>query len=462
MTTGELERHTARDRAAADRRASDERKARVRGRVAVAAWAVLIIGAFVVGDILRRAGLATEDDLPPLHAELRLLTWQMLPAVCVGGLAVAVLPPLAQRLPWRGLLPVCWAATALWTVVLALSDGWDALHAPLDAPTEYPTNLDAVRDDPAGWLRTFTEKLNGYTTHVRGHPPLPMLVLWALEAVGLRGTGWSAALIIAVGTSAVAAIAVTVRCVAGETLARRALPFLVLAPFTLWIATAMDAFFLGVGAWAVALAAIAATWEKASSVGGGFAARHRGLVAAAGSGLLLGTLPYLSYGLLPLFALPLAVVVLTRPSRRILAVLVCCAAVVPVAFTLGGFWWPDGVAATHETYLVSRGSAQRSYAYFAVANVAVLGILVGPATAYALPGVFSGRRPLAWLVGAALVGLLALDLSGVTKGEVERIWVPYAAWVVVATAQHRPPARRWLVAQAALALAVQALVRSHW
>jgi hypothetical protein len=398
--------------------------------------------------MLRQAGLATEDELPPLHARFRLLTWQILPAACVAALAVAVLPPLAQRLPWRILLPVFWAAAVLWTVALALSDGLDALHRPLDAPTEYPAGLDAVRADPLDWLRTFTEKLGGYTTHVRGHPPLPTLVLWALEETGLRGTGWSAAFIIAIGTSSVVAIALTVRCVAGEPAARRAMPFLVLAPFTLWIATSMDAFFLGAGAWATALIAIGA--------------KRGGLPAVAGGGLLLGTLPYLSYGLLPLFAIPLAVVILTRPSRRSLLVLLCCIAIVPAAFTLGGFWWFDGVAATHETYLISRGSAQRSYAYFAVANIAVLALLVGPATAHALPAILANRRPLAWLVGAALVGVLALDVSGVTRGEVERIWVPYAAWIVLATAQHEPPARGWLAAQVVLALGVQALVLSHW
>ncbi|MFD0850968.1 hypothetical protein ACFQ07_01915 [Actinomadura adrarensis] len=65
-------------------------------------------------------------------------------------------------------------------------------------------------------------------------------------------------------------------------------------------------------------------------------------------------------------------------------------------------------------------------------------------------------------MGAALIGLLALDVSGVTRGEVERIWIPYAAWVVLASAQHHPPARAWLSAQAALAVTIQALVSSHW
>jgi hypothetical protein len=432
------------------RLATPERAARqsVRGPIAVAAWALLIAGAFIVGELLRRNGLATEDGLPPLHAEPRLLTWRILPAAAVAAVCVAVLPSMAQRLPWRWLLPVSWSMALAWTVVLALSDGLDALHRPLDAPTEYPAGLDAVHADPLEWLSTFTERLHGYTTHIRGHPPLPTLMLWALEVLGLRGTGWSSLAIILVGTSSVIAIAITVRCVAGEGTAKRALPFLVLAPLTLWIATSMDALFLGVGSWAIALAAVAAT--------------RGNLIAAAASGLLLGTLPYLSYGLLPLFALPLAVILLTRPRARVLAVLLCCAAIVPVAFTMGGFWWPDGVAATHETYLISRGSAQRSYAYFLVANIAVLGLMVGPATAHALPAALSARRPLAWLVGAALAGLLALDVSGVTRGEVERIWVPYAAWVVLAAAQHRPPARLWLAAQAAVALAVQSLVHSYW
>ncbi|MEW2353292.1 hypothetical protein [Spirillospora sp. NPDC029432] len=403
------------------------------------------MAAFLVGYVLRRAGLATEDELPPLHARFRVLTWQIVPAACAAAVAVAVLPYAARRMSWRALLLTSWGAASVWTVVLALSDGLGALRRPLDAPTEYPAGLGAVRADPLGWIRTFTEELHGYTTHIRGHPPLPTLVLWALEEVGLRGTGWSAAFIIAIGTSSVAAIAMTARSVAGEDAARRALPFLVLAPLTLWIATSMDALFLGAGAWAAALTA-----------------RRGGLLAAAGAGLLLGALPYLSYGLLPFFAIPLAVVVLTRPSRRFLAVLLCCAAAVPLAFTLGGFWWLDGVAATHETYAVSRGSAQRSYAYFVFANIAVLALLVGPATAHALARAPFRDRPIAWLVGAALIGLLALDLSGVTRGEVERIWIPYAAWVVLAAARHAPPARGWLATQAALTLGVQALVLSHW
>ncbi|MGP4028180.1 hypothetical protein [Actinomadura sp. 3N407] len=435
------------------------------GWAAVAVWAAGIAAAFAVGWYLRRAGLATEDRLPPLHARARgwPLTWELLPAAAVAAAAVAALPVLAARLPWRALPAAGWAVAAAWAVALAAAGGWDALAAPLNAPTEYPAGLAQMRPDPLLWLQTFTERLGGYTTHVRGHPPLPMLVLWALEAAGLGGTGWAAAFIIAAGTSAVAAIAVTVRCVAGEGMARAAVPFLALAPAALWIATAMDAFFLAVGAWGTALLALAARRAGA-----------RGLAAAGAGGLLLGCLPYLSYGLLPLFAVPLAVLVLTRPRARVAAALAAGLVVVPAAFTLLGFWWPDGVRATLETYLVSRGSSQRSYAYFVLANLAVLGLLTGPAAAHALPRALGALRgairvravspaaAAAAIAAAALVGVLVLDASGVTRGEVERIWVPFSAWLLVAAALHRPPSRAWLAAQAATALAVQALIVSPW
>ncbi|KAB2346435.1 hypothetical protein [Actinomadura rudentiformis] len=430
------------------------------GRVAVALWALLIAATFAAGYLLRRAGLATEDELPPLHAEARgePHTWQLYPAIAVAVLYVALLPVLVRRLTWRPLLVAAWLATLAWTIVLALSDGFDHIAKPLDAPTEYPAGLDPVRADPAGWLRTFTDRLNGYPTHIRGHPPLPTLVFWALDAAGLRGTTWAAVVIILVATSAVIAIAMTVRLLAGEELARRALPFLVMAPLVLWIATAMDAFFLGVGAWGTVLVA--------------FAAKRNRALAALGGGLLLGSLPYLSYGLLPLFAVPAAVLIAVRPSARVVAVLLCGCAIVPVAFTLGGFWWPDGVAATYETYRVSRGSAMRPYWYFLVADFAVLGLLVGPAVAHALPSTLAplGRAardrvlpPVpTMLVGAALLGTIALAVSGVTRGEVERIWVPYAAWMMVAAARHTPPSRGWLAAQAVTALLVQSLVLSEW
>jgi hypothetical protein len=65
------------------------------------------------------------------------------------------------------------------------------------------------------------------------------------------------------------------------------------------------------------------------------------------------------------------------------------------------------------------------------------------------------------LVGAALAALLLADLSGMSKGEVERIWLPFVVWLVplAALLDRR---RGWLLAQAALALAVNHLLLTVW
>ncbi len=106
----------------------------------------------------------------------------------------------------------------------------------------------------------------------------------------------------------------------------------------------------------------------------------------------------------------------------------------------------------------------------AVGVRAVAGRIVAARTvAGRTPGVravaarLAGARGMWSLPAAALLGILAADLSGLSKAEVERIWLPYALWLLVATAwlprRHR---RAWLIAQAATALAVNHLVFTGW
>jgi hypothetical protein len=61
------------------------------------------------------------------------------------------------------------------------------------------------------------------------------------------------------------------------------------------------------------------------------------MICAAAAGVLLGALPYLSYGLLPLFAMPLAVLVLARPRASVVAIVLAVLTIVPAMFTLAGF-----------------------------------------------------------------------------------------------------------------------------
>ncbi len=77
------------------------------------------------------------------------------------------------------------------------------------------------------------------------------------------------------------------RALADESTARLAAPFVAVAPTAIWIAVSADGYFAGVAAWGIALLALA--------VPGGTAPWP--VVAAAGSGLLLGWGIFLNYGL---------------------------------------------------------------------------------------------------------------------------------------------------------------------
>lgn len=66
------------------------------------------------------------------------------------------------------------------------------------------------------------------------------------------------------------------------------------------------------------------------------------------------------------------------------------------------------------------------------------------------------------LVLAALLALLAADLSGMSKAETERIWLPFMLWLIPATALLPGRRRGWLAGQAAVALLVNHLVFTGW
>jgi hypothetical protein len=68
-----------------------------------------------------------------------------------------------------------------------------------------------------------------------------------------------------------------------------------------------------------------------------------------------------------------------------------------------------------------------------------------------------------WVPLAAMAAILTADLSGLSKAETERIWLPYAIWLLPSAALLPAPSRRWwLAAQAATALAVNHLLLTHW
>lgn len=417
--------------------------------VAIAAWGLLVVVAHLWGRHLLARGADLRLGALPLFASFDPRPGlRILPAAAVAVAVAALGPRLAARTSWRRLLLGAMSTALLWAVALALSDGPSALVRPLQSRFDY---LHAVplRPSPAEALSSFTTDLARYPIHVQGHPPGLVLALHFLDRIGLAHPGVIAGAAITAGAAAVPAALVAVREVAGESQARNSAPFLALAPAAIWIATSADALFAGVSAWAVALI-VAATGRTESS----------GDALALAGGVLFGAALLLSYGAAPLAAIPLAVAAARRRVRPLLLAGAGALAVVG-AFAAAGFWWLEGLWATRLRYLAGVGG-RRPYSYFLVGNLAAFALCVGPAAAAGLSRL--ADRGVWLLAGGALAAVAAADLSGLSKGEVERIWLPFAPWVLVGTcALGAVKARRaWLALQAAVGLSLQVLVVSPW
>jgi hypothetical protein len=446
--------------------------------LAVGAVLVLEVVAWAVGDWLFRHGADVHAATPPLYAG-----W--LPRVGPGSLAavlVAVLvvlrgPRLAARLPFRRLLCVGYLVSVAWTVALALIDGWNTgIAGRLTESHEYLVEVPRVIDAPGEFLRTFTEHIlafqpGSFTTHVAAHPPLAVLLFAGMDRIGLGGGGPAGLLCILIGASAPMAVGVALRGFGGadgERLARVALPFGVLAPAAIWVGVSADGMYAAVLAWAVALL-----------VQGG----SRPVLALI-SGVLFGCCLFFSYGLALAGLFPLAVLALTRRVRPVLLATVGVVSVTAV-FAALGFWWFDAFSLVKQLYAqpLQFGSADRPYGYWVWAAPGAFAVALGPATVAGVRRMLAGapalfRVPAGWssgtsqavaaraLTALACAGLLAAliaDLSGMSRGESERIWLPFAIWLIptaaLLPARH---ARWWLLAQAVVALTVNHLLNPPW
>ena len=422
------------------------------GAVAVGAAAVLVAIAVLWGQAFVRRGPELFLSAPPFVG-----VWQ---ASWVPGLVWAVVlaaalvwwwVPLVERLRWGWVLAGSGALSLLWSVVLQASEGWTSLYTVLGNRRAYLPTARSI-DSPVEFLRTFVVRLPDYPTHVKGHPPGATLAHWVVDTLGAGRSDVLTASFLLIAASAAPASLVALRRVAGEEAARRAAPFAGLAPAVVWIASSPDAMFMGVAAWAVACGAIAVT-----------SGPRRAGVAGLGSGVLAGLSISFSYGavllLAPLWAL--AIRALRAGTWRPLVPACIGLAVVPGLFVAAGFDWFDGLAATHRAYLAGV-APERPDRYFLLANLAVLAVSIGPA---AVAGIARLRdRATWWLVGGALVGVLAANVSLMSKGEVERIWLPAVPFLVLATVAYgsRLERRVGLGAQLAVALVLQLWLRTPW
>jgi hypothetical protein len=425
--------------------------------------ALLVLTAVLVGRAIQHRDGSLRVDWPPLLASWDPHAGPGTPAaVVVAAAVVAYGPSLAARLPWRPLLLAVWGAGMAWTWSLALVDGWHrGVAEQLTTRNEYLPAVGRFHDIPAA-LRDFTRHIlidspDNWGAHVAGHPPGATLTFVLLDRIGLGGGGWAGTWCITVGTTAAVAVLVAVRTLADESLARRAAPFLVLAPAAVWVGTSADGYFAAVAAWAVALLALAVRGVRPGL--NGFCA-----------GLLFGLTVYLSYGL-TLMAVVAGAVLWLGSSRRPLVFALAGFLVAPVVFTALGFEWWEGYRILVTRYHQGAGGV-RPYGYWVWANLACTVLIVGPATVVGVrravvrlrPGGGWSRhspRPLAVLVLATVLALLLADLSGMSKAETERIWLPFAAWLLPACA-FLTGVRGWLVGQAVLALLLNHLLLTGW
>ncbi|WP_241266197.1 hypothetical protein [Streptomyces boncukensis] len=433
--------------------------------------ALLVTAAVVVGHAIESADGTLRVNWPPLYARWDPHTGPGTPAaLCVAVLVVGYGPPLAARLPWRRLLLAAWAAAMAWTWSLALVDGWHrGIAERLTTRYEYLTVIDRF-DDVGAALRGFTGHIlmdapDNWPAHVAGHPPGAVLTFVGLDRAGLGGGAWAAVFVLTVGTSAAAAALVALRALTDEPTARRAAPFLVLAPAAIWMGVSADGYFTAVAAWGLALLALAATRTVRAP-----------RLTAFGAGLLLGLTCYLSYGL-TLYALLAGTVLLLARTARPLPPALAGVALVAAAFTLAGFNWWEGYRLLVERYY--QGAAGiRPYSYWVWGNLACTVAVTGLATAAgarralgAAPGALArGWRRAAGpadrftvLLLAALLAVAAADLSGMSKAETERIWLPFALWLLPAAALLPDRGLRvWLAGQAVLALVINHLLFTGW
>jgi hypothetical protein len=204
-------------------------------------------------------------------------------------------------------------------------------------------------------------------------------------------------------------------------------------------------------------------------------ARTPQLLWGLGAGALLGYCVMLSYGLPLLAVLAVAIAVLARRGWTVLwSVLWAALAAVAVvlAFALAGFAWWEAYPVLVERYWAGI-ARRRPAAYWLWGNLAALAVSAGPLVGSAV-AVAAARirrlgqagaavRTAVLLTLAATLTVLIADASGMSRAEVERIWLPFVPWLLVALAllpeRWRRPA---LAVQLGFALLVQTLLLTRW
>jgi hypothetical protein len=412
-------------------------------------WALALYAAWLLG---QRKLAETEASLQ-LGAMPLFGSWEwhfesnLLAPIAVGGLLIAVLPLIASRWRWRLVVLFTALGSVAFSLALAYAHShprtWTDIHHHYGDPIHYVEDAGGV----AAFLETYTavQATDHFAIHLQSHPPGLVLFLWAAAQIGLKGLIFENTIALLGAAAMTAAALVIARDVAGERLARRAAPFLVLAPAAFWHSNA-DIIFGG-----ATLAAVACLI---------LATGRRGAKAAwltIAGGLLAGVALMLSFSA-ALLAIPFLVVAVMRRRWRVILAGGAVAALVLLVPLAWGYWWLEGLQTTRDRYYAGVAS-DRGYWYFLYANLAVFALALGPATVVALARLRERRM---WIVvGSCLAAVAIADLSGMSSAETERIWQPFMPLVLLAGCALTRP-RAWLALQLAVAVLLAAALRVQW
>ena len=187
--------------------------ATVRARGGLVVAAVLVALAMAVPALTGvdvKAGTA-----PPLLGDWAIRWWWSTPVVIALAATTTWrgLSDFLDRLSWRGVLALSWAASVMWMVALALVDGPDGLGRILDHGTEYLESARSI-DDVGAMLRQYVARIpldspDNWPVHLAGHPPGAVLLFIGLDRLGLGS--WQAAGLVVVLVSATLPAAVATR-----------------------------------------------------------------------------------------------------------------------------------------------------------------------------------------------------------------------------------------------------------
>jgi methylthioxylose transferase len=361
-----------------------------------------------------------------------------------------------DELPFPSVLAVGWAATFGWSLSLALVDGVAGLTRSLQSPDNYLTDVPGVGDEPLAFIRTFTGHADGHSVAARGHPPGPVLLLWALNRLGLTDRLALGVVIAALGALITPLVLSAVRGVCGELAARRYAPVLILAPYAVWEAVSVDVLVAVLGAAMVAMGVRASAHTRTG---------WRAGVWALASGVMLGLAALFSYAA-PWLGLSVVCLYFAR-RRAFLNVATGLGALLPVlAAQFTGFIWIDGLAVARADF-EARVEPNRSAVWWGGISVVVLLLATGPPLIRSLRRL---RNTPGWpfLAGAGVAVAFSI-LAGLSRGGAEAAWLPFFPWLTVAAvapqrqAGEIPSSPVLLVAVGGLtAVVIEAMLATPW